>query len=88
MASSLNNLGSVYEKERRYSEAEALYKRALAIWEKVLGPEHRQLAASLNNLAECYYRRGHYREAEALLQRSLSIGRRLLDRMIPAWPKL
>ncbi len=36
------------------ADAEPLYKRALAIWEKALGPEHPHVAASLNNLAELY----------------------------------
>jgi len=35
-----------------YAEAEPLYRRALAIVEKALGPEHPNVAASLNNLAE------------------------------------
>lgn len=35
----------------KYAEAEPLYRRALAIQEKTLGPEHPKVAASLNNLA-------------------------------------
>ena len=34
-----------------YGEAERLYKRSLAIREKVLGPDHPKVALSLNNLA-------------------------------------
>ncbi len=36
----------------RYAEAEPLYRRALAIHEKALGPEHPDVATDLNNLAE------------------------------------
>ncbi len=36
------------------ADAEPLYKRALAMLEKALGPEHPHVAASLNNLAELY----------------------------------
>jgi hypothetical protein len=35
-----------------YSQAEPLYQRALAIYEKMLGKEHPSVAQSLNNLAE------------------------------------
>ena len=44
----------------RYAEAERLYKRALAIKEKALGPEHPHVASNLNNLAELYRARGRY----------------------------
>lgn len=38
----------------RLTEAEPLYRRALAIQEKALGPEHADVAVSLNNLANVY----------------------------------
>jgi hypothetical protein len=41
VAQSYNNLVGVYLSRGKYSEAEPLYKRALAIEEKALGPEHR-----------------------------------------------
>ncbi len=51
---SLNNLADLYQKQGRYADAEPLYKRALAIREKALGPNHPDVASSLNNLAELY----------------------------------
>ncbi len=45
-----NNLGELYRLQGRCAEAEPLYKRALAIKEKVLGPEHPEVATSLSNL--------------------------------------
>ncbi len=39
-AQSLNNLAVLYQAQGRYAEAEPLYKRALAIREKALGPDH------------------------------------------------
>ena len=36
LATSLNNLASVYQAQGKYAEAEPLFKRALAIWEKAL----------------------------------------------------
>ena len=49
-----NNLAALYEAQGRYAEAEPLYKRALAIYEKALGPEHPNVATSLHNLALLY----------------------------------
>ncbi|MCP4307664.1 MAG: tetratricopeptide repeat protein, partial [bacterium] len=57
----------------RYDEAEPLYRRALAILEKVLGAEHPAVATSLNNLAELYRDQGRYDEAEPLYRRALAI---------------
>src|SRR5882724_11841925 len=50
----------------RYAEAEPLLKRALAIREKALGPDHPDVAMSLNTLAALYQERGRYAEAEPL----------------------
>jgi hypothetical protein len=47
MADALYNLGSVYCGHGRPTEAEPLQKRALAIREKVLGPNHPDVAYSL-----------------------------------------
>jgi CHAT domain-containing protein/Tfp pilus assembly protein PilF len=54
-------------------KAEPLYQRALAIREKSLGPEHRDVAQSLNNLALLYIKMGDYAKAEPLQQRALAI---------------
>jgi hypothetical protein len=40
VASSLNNLAFLYRAQGRYGEAEPLYRKALQLSEKVLGPEH------------------------------------------------
>jgi hypothetical protein len=51
VAKALNNLASLYEALGKYSEAEPLYKRSLAIMEKALGPNHPDVATTLNYLA-------------------------------------
>ncbi len=68
----------VLEKQGRYSEAEPLYRRALAIREKVLGAEHPDTAASLNDLAAVLEARGRYGEAEPLHRRALAIDEKVL----------
>ena len=73
MASSLNNLAGLYADQGRYAEAIPLYERALAIKEKVLGPEHPDVALSLNNLASLHRDQGRYAVAEPLNERALKI---------------
>jgi hypothetical protein len=46
------------------------YKRSLAIWEKVLGPDHPDVATVLNNLAALYRKTGREKEAKALEDRA------------------
>ncbi len=53
VASPLNNLANLYFEQGKYSEAEPLYQRALAIWEQSLGPDHsltRQVQENYRNL--------------------------------------
>ncbi len=60
------------------SETETLYRRALAIQEKHLGPDHPSVAATLNNLAVLLAGRGRYQDAEPLHQRALAIAEKTL----------
>ncbi|CAM9093379.1 unnamed protein product [Laminaria digitata] len=61
-----------------YADAEPLYTRSLAVREKVLGPEHPDVAFSLNGLAALLDSQGKYAEAEPLLKRSLAIREKAL----------
>ncbi len=78
LAISLNNLAELYRAQGKYSEAEPLYQRALAIDEKALGPEHPDLATDLNNLAALYYAQGKHAQAEPLYGRALAIQEKAL----------
>ena len=68
----------MYGKQGRYAEAEPLFKRSLAIWEKALGPEHPDVATSLSNLGVLIGMQGRYADAEPLLKRSLAIREKIL----------
>ncbi len=70
---SLNNLALVDMSRGRYAAAEAPLKRALAITEKAVGPDHPNVATALNNLAETYLAQGLFAEAEPLHKRALAI---------------
>ena len=66
-AAKLLNRAAFYLHERAlFATAEPLYSRALAIREKLLGPEHLDVASSLNNLAGLCATHGRYAEAERL----------------------
>jgi transposase len=56
-----------------YEKAEALYQRALAIREQIVGFQHPDTATSLYHLAVFYSSRARYEKAEPLYQRALSI---------------
>jgi tetratricopeptide (TPR) repeat protein len=56
-----------------YAAARPLYEWALAMYERLLGPEHPQTAANLNNLAINYYYQGDLVTAERLMRRALQI---------------
>jgi tetratricopeptide (TPR) repeat protein len=61
-----------------YATALPLYERTLSIREKVLGPEHPDVATTLNNLAALYQSMGNYTEPLPLYKRALSIFEKVL----------
>jgi hypothetical protein len=69
----LSNLARVYQLQGRYNEAEPLYRRTLAINEKILGPNHPRLALSLNSYADLLRKTGRKREAARLEKRARAI---------------
>ncbi len=65
-ATSMAILAEVYQAQGRFSEAEATYKRALAIQESSLGSNHSETANTLEKLAGLYVKMGKSQEAEQL----------------------
>jgi len=78
LATTLNNLGQVYDQEGKYEQAEPLYKRCLRISEKIKGPNHPDVAISLKNLGQLYWEQGKYEESEALINRAMQIDEKAL----------
>lgn len=58
LASVLTGLGCLYLVERRFAQAEALFKRSQAILEQHLAPDHQDLQSNRVNLTELYKARG------------------------------
>ncbi len=67
-----------YFQSGSYDKAEPLYKLALSIRERTLGPDHPDTAASLNDLAGLYRTTERYDEAEPLYKRALTIREKAL----------
>lgn len=74
-ATYLNNLGHLY-RAKRPAEARPLLERALAIREKILGPEDPVVAVTVNNLAMLDWQEGRLKEAEERFLRAIDIPRR------------
>jgi CHAT domain-containing protein/tetratricopeptide (TPR) repeat protein len=77
LATSLNNLGSVFQSQGRLTEAEILLREALAMRRRLIKGDHPNLALSLNNLGLLLKDQGRLAEAEPLLRDALAIYRRL-----------
>jgi tetratricopeptide (TPR) repeat protein len=73
VAEAAGSLGSLYQEDRQYKEAEVLFKRALAIRESVAGKEDLGTAGELQRLALLYAEQNRYPEAEPLSKRALAV---------------
>lgn len=73
MVSALTWRARALETQGFFSEAEPLFRRALAIDERSHGPEHPNVAIRLNNLAELLRETNRLAEAEPLCRRALAI---------------
>jgi tetratricopeptide (TPR) repeat protein len=70
---SFNNLGQLLQALGDLTGARPLLERALAIREKVLGPEHPDTARSFNNFAQLLQAQGDLAAARPLLERTLMV---------------
>jgi CHAT domain-containing protein/Tfp pilus assembly protein PilF len=69
----IGNLALVYRAEGNYTQAELLLRRIGSIQERVLGPDHPDLARTLNNLANVYLDERKFDQAAVLYHRVLPI---------------
>jgi tetratricopeptide (TPR) repeat protein len=75
---SLNNVALSLESKGDLDGAEPLFRGALEIAEKTLGPDHPDTAGTLNNLAGLLESKGDYAGAEPLYRRALAIAEKTL----------
>jgi tetratricopeptide (TPR) repeat protein/transcriptional regulator with XRE-family HTH domain len=69
----LDHLGVYLNLRARPQEAEILYRRAHAIREQQVGPEHIEIATSFYKLGDFYTDQARYAQAEPLLQQALTL---------------
>ena len=72
LPASLNNLAKALQTQGRHSEAEPLFKRALAVFESSLPKWHRNVIGTATNLTGLYIEQDNFVEAETLLRWALS----------------
>ena len=69
----MGELGSLLHSKALHADAELLMRRALAIDEKVFGPDSTEVSLRLNNLAYTLKDANYLAEAEPLMRRALAI---------------
>jgi hypothetical protein len=69
MATTLNNLAVLFQAQGKYPETEPLYRRALVIRERALGPEHPDTVAVAGNYVGLLRQLGRADEAQAITAR-------------------
>jgi len=77
-ANGLDNRALLLQAQGELAAARPLFERALAIRERVLGPDHPDTATSLNNLAWLLQVHGELAAARPLFERALEIRKRVL----------
>jgi hypothetical protein len=79
----LSNLAAIHHARGDALAAERLYRRALAIKEQALGPEHPDVALTLHNLGVLRSARGDREGAVALSGRALALATATLSEAHP-----
>ncbi len=69
----LQRMGKYLQARAQYVEGEPIYQKALALHERLLGPDHPEIAQTLSGLASLHYEQGKYEQAKQLYQRALAL---------------
>lgn len=73
LASALANLASVLVKMNKLPEAETTYREALALQQRIFGPENALAATTVKELSGIYFRQNRLAEAGALTDQALAM---------------
>jgi CHAT domain-containing protein len=80
----LLQLSGLYQQTDRQQEAATLAERVLAMMEKLLGPDHPNVASQLEAVASIYASLRRHAEAEGLRKRAIAINERAFGREHPS----
>ena len=67
----LNNLAGVVDYQRRYNEAESIYREALGIQLRLLGDNHDRVVLTRTSLANMFWTSGDYANGELMARAAL-----------------
>ena len=67
LASTLNNVATLFEDQKRYGDAEKLFQQALAIYRAAFGENHLYVATAYSNLGSLYEKGGDLARAEMMM---------------------
>lgn len=73
LAHALDNMAESYRMDKRYEEAIAAYRKALALQEQTVGPQSPELIMGLNRLAELSAIHKSFDDAESYLKRATDL---------------
>lgn len=74
MATSLTNLGVLYNSRGQFDKAEPLFERAVHIKQKTLGPFNVEVADSAARLCQFYLKRKKYEKADPICNKIIQFG--------------
>lgn len=83
LATALLELGRTYSSQLRFEEAKPLLMRSLATREKILGPDHPDVARTLTEVAAFYRLQNQHEKAEPFVRRRLAILEKALGPVHP-----
>ena len=72
----IESLAFVYMQQNKFVEAEAAYKKELALCEKAFGAESLTVVNTLSNMAGAYAKQRKWTESEALFKRALAMSQK------------
>ena len=78
-------MGIVRWQQKRFADADTLMRSALAVQERLWGPDSPDLASSFNNLGALYWSMGRYNDALPLYERTRKVFERTLE---PGHPRM
>ena len=83
LASTLNNVATLFEDQKRFGDAEKLFQEALAIYRAALGENHLYVATAYSNLGSLYEKGGDLARAETMMLSANQVMLQVFDRDHP-----
>ena len=78
MAKTQENIAIIFARQNKHQEATQMFHKVLATKEKVLGPDHLDVANTQRNMGGVYQNQAKYPAALEMFQKSLATEEKLL----------